>query len=260
MKSYLRSVGIGAALGSVLAMWLFPVWQAWVFAFQTLITGFFAVGAAYLTVRQMQVTDKAAQLRHDELLTSAKQNEKEARERHNELVELTIRKDRLVVERLLVPSLTNLHINRQTDRLLVLPQVEDVDHQALQPFAERAQRCIDSIRSITNITIQPAWNDAAHLMDGFTSFHLREMVSCAHTTVELCGRIQTYPVSPLIDEDDDLMMLHTFRHQEAMKGKSMGALQEMVERYNFNAARIAYELNCLISGLEKLRKQYGLEV
>ncbi|TBB72041.1 hypothetical protein [Rhizobium ruizarguesonis] len=260
MKSYLLPASIGAALGFVLAIWMFPVWQAWVFAFQTLITGFFAVGAAYLTVRQMQVTDKAAQLRHDELLMTAKQNDKEARERHNELVELSIRKDRLVVERLLFPYLSILDLQRGliASGSLVLPPFENIDDPALQPFTAQAKEHTEPVFSVMNITIQPAWQDAAPLLDGLTSHHLRELAACAHKCIDLSNYIQDYPVPPLIEADESLTLLRQNAHLQLMRGKSEKVLREMVYDYNLTVAFFTNELRDLIDGLEKLGKKYGL--
>jgi hypothetical protein len=62
-------------------------WRNVIEDFQTLITGIFAVGAAYLTVRQMQASDRKSD------------------RRHQELVSLTLRSDALRVERLIVPNL-----------------------------------------------------------------------------------------------------------------------------------------------------------
>lgn len=42
--------------------------EAWVNRYQTLITGFFAIGAAYLTVFQMRVSDQKSDKRHEDLL------------------------------------------------------------------------------------------------------------------------------------------------------------------------------------------------
>ncbi|MGO8057574.1 hypothetical protein ACC716_05100 [Rhizobium johnstonii] len=260
MKSYLLPASIGAALGFVLAIWMFPVWQAWVFAFQTLITGFFAVGAAYLTVRQMQVTDKAAQLRHDELLMTAKQNDKEARERHNELVELSIRKDRLVVERLLFPYLSILDLQRGliASGSLMLPPFESVDDPNLQSFVAQSKQHIEPVYTALNITIQPAWLDAAPLLDGFTSHHLREMAECARKCIELARTIQGYPIPPLTEVEETLKMLRQHKHLQSMAGRSGEVLREMVYDYNLTVAFFTDELSYLINGLEMLGKEYGL--
>jgi hypothetical protein len=65
-------------------------WRNFIYDFQTLIGGGAAIVAAWLTVRQMRITDEKSEARH------------------RELVSLQIRADRLRVERLLYPSLDEL--------------------------------------------------------------------------------------------------------------------------------------------------------
>ncbi|MBB2715606.1 hypothetical protein EFR00_25035 [Rhizobium sophoriradicis] len=68
MKRYLKCGLVGGTLGAVVAIPLFPVWMAWVDKFQTLITGVAAVAAAYLAIRQSQITDANSDRRHDQLM------------------------------------------------------------------------------------------------------------------------------------------------------------------------------------------------
>ncbi len=65
-------------------------WRNFIYDFQTLITGVLAIAAAYFTINSSQRIDK------------------EADRRHVELVGLTLRADRLRVERLLHPALNTL--------------------------------------------------------------------------------------------------------------------------------------------------------
>ncbi|RVI59082.1 hypothetical protein [Sinorhizobium medicae] len=74
--------------------------EAWVNRYQTLITGFFAVGAAYLTVWQMRKTDA------------------ESERRHQELASLQMRADRLRMERASNPQLADLRACVQSVDLL----------------------------------------------------------------------------------------------------------------------------------------------
>ncbi|TBH55041.1 hypothetical protein [Rhizobium leguminosarum] len=68
MKRCLKWGLVGGTLGAVVAIPLFPAWMAWVDKFQTLITGIAAVTAAYLAIRQSQITDENSDRRHDQLM------------------------------------------------------------------------------------------------------------------------------------------------------------------------------------------------
>ncbi|MGR9345868.1 hypothetical protein ACU8NW_14790 [Rhizobium leguminosarum] len=85
MRRYLKWATIGCAFGAIAAIFVFPVWQAWVYQFQTLITGALAVFAAHYTVRQMQRSDQKSD------------------ERHNQLMDLSVRPIRLKVNRSVFP-------------------------------------------------------------------------------------------------------------------------------------------------------------
>ncbi|QHW25843.1 hypothetical protein GYN07_16505 [Rhizobium leguminosarum bv. viciae 248] len=236
-------------------------WRDTIYDFQTLITGVFAVAAAFVTVRQMQATDASAQLRHDQLMAGSRQNEKEARERHNELVELTVRKDRLMVERLLFPYLNALEFqaSEMAHSSLWLPAFEKVDDPALQPIAKQAEKMIAPMHAITNIIIQPPWRDASPLLDGITSFHVQRMHEFALMCIDLSRQIQNYIVPPReIDDDDDLDFISRRAHSKSMEGKSGHTLEFLANGYNHNVAALISELNSVIAGLEKLKSLYGL--
>lgn len=70
-------------------------WLNFIFNYQSLITGFLAVGAAFVTVRRM---------RQDDL---------NANDRHRELVILSLRRDSLRVERALMPQFNELRLNAE---------------------------------------------------------------------------------------------------------------------------------------------------
>ncbi|MGO7870580.1 hypothetical protein AB9F42_33645 [Rhizobium leguminosarum] len=243
-----------------------PPQPLWIFLekFQTLITGIAAVFAAYATVRQMQVTDQAAQARHDEILRTAKNNDKEARERHNQLVELTIRKDGLVAERLLFPTLNRLiEVRAQfpSQGFPVLPAVSGVDDPLLQSFKDRVDECRQAVLAVTNMVIQPTWTEAAPLLDGFTAHHLQEMKARAIVYLEASRRTQDYPVDqPTTPDDPGMKALIKFHYTQAMEGKSVETLQEMVDQCSEQGAAFTAELDGLISGLQNLGQKYGLKI
>jgi hypothetical protein len=88
---YQRAAWIGGAVGAIVAIAIFPVFQAWVNEFQTLITGLLAVFAAHYTVRQMRRSDKKSD------------------DRHNQLMELSLRPTRLKVSRSVFPTLLGFY-------------------------------------------------------------------------------------------------------------------------------------------------------
>ncbi|MBD8686596.1 MULTISPECIES: hypothetical protein [unclassified Rhizobium] len=83
-------------------------WRKIIFDFQTLISGIAAVLAAAFTVRQMRLSDDNSERRHRDLVRESKATEGAQETRHQQLFELSLRKDRLLVERATSPHLERL--------------------------------------------------------------------------------------------------------------------------------------------------------
>jgi hypothetical protein len=197
-------------------------------------------------------------------LRTAKNNDKEARERHNQLVELTVRKDSLVAERLLFPNLNRLvEVRAQlcSQGFPVLPAASGVDDPLLQSFKGRVEECRRAVLVVTNMVVQPTWIEAAPLLDGFTTHHLQEMRARAIVYLEASRRAQDYTVErPTTPKDPGLKTLLEFHYKQAMEGKSIERLQEMVDRCSEQGAAFTAELDDLISGLQNLGQKYALQI
>ncbi|TBA43812.1 hypothetical protein ELH39_16395 [Rhizobium ruizarguesonis] len=147
MKRYLLWASIGAAIGSVVAIFIYPIWQAWIFAFQTLIAGFFAVGAAFITVRQMQASDWKSE------------------KRHNELMELSLRADRAKVARSFFPGhmqLGNLRLAAEA----LCTSLEAIIPDKTSYVAARFDSLRNHADGATGIWQNPQITEAASLFDG----------------------------------------------------------------------------------------------
>ncbi|MGO8313457.1 hypothetical protein ACC827_24570 [Rhizobium ruizarguesonis] len=90
MRRYFKAAALGFAITSTALLYFFPIWQGWVEKFQTLITGALAVLAAHYTVRQMQRSDHKTD------------------DRHNKLMDLSLRPIRLKVSRSVFPTLPGI--------------------------------------------------------------------------------------------------------------------------------------------------------
>ncbi len=89
-------------------------WRSIIFDFQTLIGGLLAIFAAWWTVDMMEKTDRAAQERHEQMLSETRNTEFANAVRHNQIMKLDLRADMLRVDRLLTPSLLGF-VNSQKE-------------------------------------------------------------------------------------------------------------------------------------------------
>lgn len=145
-------------------------WRNMIEDFQTLLTGIFAVGAAYVTVRQMQISDQKSDVRHQEL------------------VRLGLRFDRLIVERMLYPQFGQL---RECYRSLRSYELEGYDESDEAAYVEEIKRSSESFRNLAvwtrNVVYSPNWQAARHLFGGTLSHD--EAILTA-----LCNELQDHAV------------------------------------------------------------------
>lgn len=127
-------------------------WRNTIEDFQTLITGFFAVGAAYVTVRQMQIGDRKSDARH------------------NELIRLGLRSDRLIVERMLYPQFGQL---RECYRALRAYEMKGHGESDEAAYVQEIRRNSGDFRNIAvstrNVVFSTNWQAARHLFGGTLS-------------------------------------------------------------------------------------------
>jgi hypothetical protein len=148
MLRYILSATLGFTIVGLGIMPAFPIWQAWIYEFQTLITGLAAVGAATGTAWVMIKTD-AAQDR-----------------RHQETVSLSLRPDRLRVERMLFPGVAlftdqAIFLQKQLDALVSCS--EDELHEFFN--WPEGKKVIDAVADIRANLGNGGFNEARNLFD-----------------------------------------------------------------------------------------------
>ncbi|MGO8323702.1 hypothetical protein ACC811_02325 [Rhizobium ruizarguesonis] len=182
MGRYLQWGLMGGAVGMLVATALFPVFQVWVSQFQGLITGLAAVTAAAITIRKMDAT-----------IQTMERTDRAAENRHEQTRRLTLRADRLKIERMMMPQLGNLAgLTRALDVLLsdVTWEFTTRDIASIQVKRESFDQLA---RSLKRLIHRPQWTDAAPLWGGRLTHEL-EIVSKLNETL-LVHVYQSTPVS-----------------------------------------------------------------
>ncbi|TCU35426.1 DUF1109 domain-containing protein [Rhizobium azibense] len=144
-------------------------WRNFVFNYQTLITGIAAVVAAFFTIRQISETDSRQE------------------RRHNELVKLQMRPDRLCMERAINPQLEHIrYINTK---------LRAYDF-GLESFAEMkgapewhwltkvSQDWIEDLTGLQEIIKRPQFRDALYLFDGRTTHAIYDLEAFLPSALE----------------------------------------------------------------------------
>ncbi len=135
--------------------------ETWLFRYQTLLTGIFAIGAAFVTVKQMQKTDEQSE------------------RRHQELARLQVRAEKLKIERMLLPQFQQLrlhykellHIQRK-EKGNFLDWLEDgeVPHDQILRAADELVSVGNDLSVIREILDRVHWRAAADLFGGELQF------------------------------------------------------------------------------------------
>ncbi|WP_143540231.1 MFS transporter [Rhizobium chutanense] len=157
----MKWAGIGAALGALVGIAIFPVWQAWVNQFQTLITGIAAVLAATITIRTMERTDR------------------ESERRHRELVSIQTRPDRLKVSRALFPQIQDLRdihfeLSDLYDGKIEPPPGDDTREWSW--VTEVSRRYLPRFDEIDRVLSRHQFQQGIVLFDGPTTRYLDELM------------------------------------------------------------------------------------
>ncbi|MBP1844782.1 hypothetical protein J2046_003049 [Rhizobium petrolearium] len=147
-------------------------WRKQLYDFQTLITGILAVSAAGATVWQMRATDR--------------ENER----RHRQLVTVSLRSDRLSIERMLIPQFGELKILYKD--LKNAPGFEGPsdgieDIEAVVAYAKEGRRMFNGVEKVID---RPHWAAAEKLFGGLLTFRLvelRERLERAQTEMRQLG-------------------------------------------------------------------------
>lgn len=109
------------------------VWAKWIYDFQSLFGGLFAVVAAYLTVRQMRESDE------------------QQSSRHRELMELNLRKDKLIIQKAYDPQVAELYeANIFLNRYVEFIVFKDHTH-GTHPAIEGRHDFLRIVRSVEDV-------------------------------------------------------------------------------------------------------------
>ncbi|MGO7903629.1 hypothetical protein AB9E09_03025 [Rhizobium leguminosarum] len=150
--------GVIGALGAILA---FPVFQAWVREFQTLIAGLLAVAAAAVTVQRMDAT-----------IRTMEKTDQAAERRHQDTRNLMIRADRLKIE-VLLTQLINLSFFSDSFRKLAHSRPSDqwtaIDYEDFGKNREQLHGRASELAAMLNET---PWIASAGLWGGAVTNHV----------------------------------------------------------------------------------------
>lgn len=120
-------------------------WRNFIYDFQTLITGFFAVGAAFLTFRQMQQFDARSETRHEEQ------------------IKLALRPDVLRIQRANSPSVET--IREWRDDMRRISSKWRADHLQEDTIPDRGT-VISLADGFEEEMSRPTFQEATHLFSG----------------------------------------------------------------------------------------------
>lgn len=200
--------------------------SAWVHGYQTLITGFFAIAAAYLTVRQMRNSDA------------------ESERRHAELVGLSLRSDKLRVERALVPQAAELLT--AAERLHEMIEFLRSDHKPDlgATFCRNAFHISELVDEIYDVLERDQMHEASELFDGYTARSYDKIRRNCRSLKEPLQRISESQAEPWTSPDE-------FARQDDYVDDNIGLWKLYLDE-------IMGQLPRFLSGLNALGERYGV--
>lgn len=148
-------------------------WRTWIYDFQTLITGVAAVTAATLTIRTMERTDYRQE------------------KRHRELVELTLRADRLRIDRVIFPQMQELAAaaNQVAE---AAASFAEISISGPKTDLETRLAVVDSVLSrIQWIMVRSVWDDARPLFSGYLVARIRALNDAVENAENRRDRVRT---------------------------------------------------------------------
>lgn len=208
-------------------------WATFVYNYQTLITGILAVGAAWRTIKQMQETDRAAYDRHFQAREDALNAERSAQKRHEELQDLSLRRDRLLVDRAVEPQLLEL-----ASAMGRIGEIADGLSTGVNPpeyLRDGVRSFLTAIEWIMEILNRQQIKDAMPLFDGTTLFF-------RNLALERADEMQAVL-------SDALEVYQSLRVDEASYRPFIESLQRL-------SSDVYDHVDGFYRGLESLRKEY----
>lgn len=208
-------------------------WHDFVYNYQTLITGVAAVAAAFLTIRQMTRTDESSERRHQELLA------------------LSHRSDRMRLERALNPQYSDLvRISWALDeKRLAAPDFEG-KHADERRATWLSEEILPHVQEIIGIIDRKQLRDGEFLFGGVLSARLLVL----NEAVKALASRLTYHKGIVTDphESEDLFMDYTqYMHDKFLDEKSIIFAQ---------AAALSDVLPLVIREIEKLAKELEIRL
>ncbi|WP_428429505.1 hypothetical protein [Pararhizobium sp.] len=219
-------------------------WWNFAYNFQTLITGVIAVAAAFLTVRQMRITDDKADIRHED---------------SRRLIQWATT---LKVERLLYPQLDELAttlLKLQWLQSRGLPPLP-LDHESSAEFMEKIYETSTPLgrqcQVIDHILRRPPFAEAAELFDGRLRLAIDMLTASNSDVIFRTGQVFEY--------FNDL-------RNDAKRRKSGGIVRKRPQSHATSAelnakltpAVTAALISCLsevVEGLRRLAKIYQISL
>jgi hypothetical protein len=173
MRRYVWAAIVGAGIGFAIGIPLFPVWEAWVSEFQTLIAALLAIVVGYLTIQKMADIDRQVGWRH------------------NQLIDLTLRPDRLKITRSVDPFLPAIaQAISNLEGVISWPSRADVSSQML--FVAEIENYADALAVIIS---NPLIKEGNQLFDGKLTIDLQDaeyrVIRLQALTMSLMEEIRT---------------------------------------------------------------------
>lgn len=206
-------------------------WRNFIYDFQTLIGGGAAIIAAWYTIRQMRITDEKSEARH------------------RELVALQLRSDRLRVERMLFPALSDLEDCYEA--------ISDVKMETLKQIAsdeptnvaivlqQIGSDCYETLR----IVRRPTFKEAQDLFDGDLAYQydlMRGLLADVRDSCSTCGNTCTG-------------LQHSFTMgQESVINKRRSQLLEELEEVDRLMKTLLITFGDFCVSLTLMKKEYGI--
>lgn len=213
--------------------------------YQTLITGVAAVVAAYATVRQMEKTDARSE------------------QRHRELIELSLRADKLKIERLYDPQHRDMldHFEQLSDVrsfIIGLHGQSTMDYDAIECTREPI---FSNVNAFYEILRRPVWDEAASLFSGGMTAQLselRESLGQMRLATELAGQAKGRFDQFLKDQEDDAVLIfedQDLLHREVDLRREYERSVSLIPEFLDQALAPA---RVVLMQLDELAREYGL--
>ncbi len=230
-------ISIGLGLGFCFAMMMAnSIPDEW----ETLVVGALAVLAAFVTVREMQKTDKAQNRRHEETVRQMIASEERQQNRHEQLVGLSLRADRLKVLRAHTPRVENIRILMGDDaarRAVVTDGLRQIEEAKDLASAERARALQEMLsanyQSWKQVVRLSELNEVRPLFDAFMNRSWQDVTDADEHFRNALGKVAGLLDIAAVKEAIDNIPAASDAYSEAVKraGVLADALDQLAAQY-----------------------------